>query len=84
MSQKDSFSHKIKTNPCWQTVQFIVHLIFVKIAERSEAKNAKRIFSSQDFKYFFRREAFLCFLDSLRSAMFQDNQIINRLVNFSN
>jgi len=44
MSQKDSFSQKIKTNPCWQTVQFIVHLIFVKIAERSEAKKAKRIF----------------------------------------
>jgi hypothetical protein len=47
MSQKDSFSQKIKTNPCWQTVQFIVHLIFVKIAERSEAKNAQRSFASK-------------------------------------
>ena len=57
---KDRFrAEKVFINHFGESNQLIGQLNFAKMAERSEAKSAKRSFASKYFNFFFRREASL-------------------------
>ena len=49
----------------------------LKMAERSEAKSAKRSFASKYLELFFDAKIRFALFDSLRSAIFSDFQVNN-------
>jgi len=65
-------------NPCGESDQLIVNLLLLKMAERSEAKSAKRSFASKiKIRDIFDAKLRFALLDSLRSVIFSEIQVNN-------
>jgi len=64
-------------NPCRDSDQLIVNLNFAKMAERSEAKSAKRSFASNILIFIFDTKLRFALLASLCSAIFSEIEVDN-------